>query len=47
MKKNFGAKPFIFPQPVLIVSTYDAANHAYLRLGERVGAAFSDGEKLK
>ena len=27
--------------------TYDAANHAYLVLGEKVGNAFSDGNKLK
>ena len=25
---------------------YDSANHAYLRLGEQVGKAFSDGKKL-
>lgn len=35
MRKNFGAKPFIYPQPVLIVATYgedgtaDAMNVAY------------------
>lgn len=35
MKKNFGAKPFVYPQPVLIVATYgedgtaDAMNVAY------------------
>lgn len=23
MRKNFGAKPFIYPQPVLIIATYD------------------------
>lgn len=23
MRKNFGAKPFLYPQPVLIVATYD------------------------
>ncbi|MBQ8598547.1 MAG: flavin reductase family protein [Oscillospiraceae bacterium] len=27
--------------------TYDAANHAYLVLGEKVGNVFSDGNKLK
>ena len=26
---------------------YDAPNHAYLALGERVGSAFQDGQKLK
>lgn len=25
MRKNFGAKPVIYPQPVLIIGTYDAA----------------------
>lgn len=35
MRKNFGAKPYIFPQPVLIVATYgengteDVMNVAY------------------
>lgn len=24
MRKNFGAKPFLFPQPVMIIGTYDA-----------------------
>ena len=24
MRKNFGAKPVIYPQPVLIIGTYDA-----------------------
>lgn len=23
MRKNFGAKPFLYPQPVLIIATYD------------------------
>lgn len=27
--------------------TYDPVHHGYYRLGERVGAAFKDGEKLK
>lgn len=27
--------------------TYDPMNHAYLVLGEKVGNAFSDGNKLK
>lgn len=27
--------------------SYDPANHAYLKLGEKVGTAFSDGNKLK
>lgn len=27
-RKNFGAKPFLFPQPVLIIGTYDEAGKA-------------------
>lgn len=27
-RKNFGAKPFLFPQPVLIIGTYDAEGKA-------------------
>ncbi len=27
--------------------SYDPANHAYLRVGERVGTAFSDGKQIK
>lgn len=27
-RKNFGAKPFLFPQPVLIIGTYDGAGKA-------------------
>lgn len=27
MSKNFGAKPFLFPQPVLILGTYDENGH--------------------
>lgn len=27
--------------------TYDPVNHAYIKLGEKVGTAFSDGKKLK
>ena len=23
MRKNFGAKPFLYPQPVMILGTYD------------------------
>ena len=23
MRKNFGAKPYLYPQPVLIIGTYD------------------------
>ena len=23
MRKNFGSKPFLYPQPVLIIATYD------------------------
>ena len=27
MRKNFGAKPWTYPQPVFIVATYDEAGH--------------------
>lgn len=27
MRKNFGAKPFLYPQPVLIIATYDEAGN--------------------
>lgn len=44
MKKNLGAAPMMFPQPVLIIATYD--ENGYYTLGERVGNAFKDGKKL-
>lgn len=73
MKKNLGAKPYIYPQPVLIVASYgedgtpnamnvayggidlskfspicyDPANSGYIKLGDRVGDAFKDGNKIK
>ena len=28
MKKNFGAKPYLFPQPVMIIATYDENGEA-------------------
>lgn len=28
MRKNFGAQPFLFPQPVMIIGTYDAHGKA-------------------
>ena len=28
MRKNFGAKPFLFPQPVMIIGTYDENGRA-------------------
>ena len=28
MRKDFGAKPFLFPQPVMIIATYDANGNA-------------------
>lgn len=49
MRKNFGAKPYTYPQPVFIVAAYgpdgtpDAMNAAHVK----VGNAFSDGLKLK
>lgn len=28
MRKNFGAKPYLFPQPVMIIGTYDENGNA-------------------
>lgn len=28
MRKDFGAKPFLFPQPVMIIGTYDEKGKA-------------------
>lgn len=28
MRKDFGAKPFLFPQPVIIIGTYDEEGKA-------------------
>ena len=28
MRKNFGAKPFLYPQPVMIIGTYDEEGRA-------------------
>lgn len=28
MRKNFGAKPYLFPQPVMIIGTYDENGRA-------------------
>ena len=28
MRKDFGAQPFLFPQPVLIIATYDEEGKA-------------------
>ena len=41
MKKDFGAKPFLFPQPVMIIGTYDEngkANAMNAAWGGIVGA---------
>lgn len=41
MKKDFGAKPFLFPQPVMIIGTYDEnqkANAMNAAWGGMVGA---------
>ena len=35
----------IDPEKLRAIS-YDSANRAYLRVGEKVGTAFSDGKKL-
>ena len=47
MRKNFGAKPFLFPQPVMIIGTYDGegkANAMNAAWGGIVGAY--DGLRL-
>ncbi len=36
MRKNFGAQPYLYPQPVMIIGTYDEN-----------GKAFHDGLQLK
>ena len=28
MRKNFGAKPYLYPQPVMIIGTYDENGNA-------------------
>lgn len=41
MRKNFGAKPYLFPQPVMIIGTYDEngkANAMNAAWGGIVGA---------
>ena len=35
MRKNFGAKPFLYPQPVMILGTYDENGKAMQRDGRR------------
>ena len=59
MRKNFGAKTWLYPMPVLIVGEgrvdakkldpiiYDSVWHAYWRFGEKVGTAFADGKKIQ
>jgi flavin reductase (DIM6/NTAB) family NADH-FMN oxidoreductase RutF len=41
-----GADGMIAPE-LLGAITYDPVHHTYIKLGERVGNAFSDGKKLK
>lgn len=43
MRRNFGAKPWTYPQPII----FDAVNHTYHVMGEQVGRAFRDGLELK
>ena len=46
-RKNFGAKPYSYPQPVLIIATYvenekaDAMNAALPSIPEKVQCTFS------
>lgn len=46
-RKNIGAKPYIMPMPVLLLSAYDWMNKIYLSLGEKVGNAYKDGLALR
>ena len=43
--KDFASRPWVVPQPVLIV--FAPIHHSYVQLGEKVGNAFSDGKALK
>lgn len=53
MRKNFGAKPFLYPQPVLIIATYDkdgtpnAMNAAWGGISDmtRISICLSAGHK--
>lgn len=53
MRKNFGAKPFLYPQPVLIIATYgedgtpDAMNAAWGSIADsnRIAMYLSAGHK--
>ena len=53
MRKNFGAKPFLFPQPVLVIATYgedgtpDAMNAAWGSIADfdRIAMYLSAGHK--
>lgn len=57
MKKDFGAKTWLYPMPVLTDGkidvqklapiTFDSANNAYVVLGQTVGKAFKDGLSIK
>lgn len=48
---NFGAKPLMYPQPVLITKlkpiSFDPFGNGYYGVGQKVGNAFKDGAKLK
>ena len=47
MKKDFGAKPFLFPQPVMIIGTYDEngkANAMNAFLYWRNAQAYAQGD---
>lgn len=42
MRKNLGAKPYLFPQPVMIIGTYDADGTPNV-----MNAAWSSGNEIK
>ena len=37
MRKDFGAKPFLYPQPVLMIATYGEDGTPDVMVGDRPG----------
>ena len=44
MRKNFGAKPYLYPQPVMIIGTYDENGNANAM--NAAWGGISDGDEL-
>ena len=38
MKKNFGAKAWLYPMPVLIIGSYDEEGRADVEVSREIGA---------